>query len=239
MGITKGVKTMTNIFIDIEMIPAQPEDKVKADIEKSVKAPSTMSKPETIQQWHAGEGNYAGAKELAIEEAYRKTALDGRLGEIISVAIATYERTVGIGRYVTEKEIEVIEILLDFIDKTCKKRTSYSEPFFIGHNVCFDLEFLWKRCVINQIKPPFPLLFSGRHGKDFYCTMRAWAGYGKRIKQDDLAESLGIAKKPDDIDGSKVWDYVKAGDIKKVVEYNKYDANTVMEIYKRMNFQKD
>ena len=77
-----------NVFIDIETIPAQPEDKAKQLIAESISAPKTMSKAETIQAWHDGEGKYAGEKEKAIEEKYRKTALDGTTGEIISIAYA-------------------------------------------------------------------------------------------------------------------------------------------------------
>ena len=66
--------------------------------------------------------------------------------------------------------------------------------------------------------------------------MQAWAGYKGRISQDNLAKALGIPGKPDDIDGSKVWDFVKAGKVDRVAEYNTYDVATVVEIHRRINF---
>jgi len=73
-----------NTFLDIETIPQQPEEEVKKFIE--VEAPGNMKKAETIEAWHNGEGKYKGAKEDAIEEKYRKTALNGTYGEIISIS---------------------------------------------------------------------------------------------------------------------------------------------------------
>ena len=45
---------MSNIFIDIETIPEQPEEAVKARIAETIKAPATMKKAETIAEWHNG-----------------------------------------------------------------------------------------------------------------------------------------------------------------------------------------
>ena len=44
------------VFIDIETIPEQPENEVKAEIAKTIEAPATMKKAETIEAWHNGEG---------------------------------------------------------------------------------------------------------------------------------------------------------------------------------------
>jgi predicted PolB exonuclease-like 3'-5' exonuclease len=85
------------------------------------------------------------------------------------------------------------------------------------------------------LNPGIALKWQGRHGIAFFCTMEAWAGFNKRISQDALCEILGLEKKPDDIDGSKVYDYYLAGEIDKIVEYNKHDVKTVREIYKRVS----
>ncbi len=86
------------------------------------------------------------------------------------------------------------------------------------------------------VKPPFKLPFNGRHGSDFFCTQIAWAGFKGRASQDSICNALGIDGKPDDIDGSKVWDFVRDGKVKRVEEYNIDDVEKNREIYKRLTF---
>jgi hypothetical protein len=226
-----------NCFIDIETIPTQPEAETKAEIAKTIEAPATMKKADTIADWHNGAGKYAGVKDAAIEEAYRKTALDGAKGEIISICFADEKDGPSLGfRELHHSEADLLGDVFESICDACAGKGHNSEPYFIGHNVGWDLKFIWHRAVILGVKPPFKLPFGGRHKSDFYDNMQAWAGFGQRISQDNLAKALGIAGKPDDIDGSKVWDFVKAGNVKRVAEYNKYDVDTVIEIYNRINF---
>jgi len=229
-----------NVFIDIETIPAQPEDKTKQLIAESISAPKTMSKTETIQAWHDGEGKYAGEKEKAIEEKYRKTALDGTTGEIISIAYAIKgEETQCFSRTLAEDEKVFIGSIMNDIKSGLSVHNASglgaSPPRFIGHNIRFDLRFLFQRCAVHSIRPAFSFKQYGRHDTDFFCTMEAWAGFGKRISQDNLCKALGIEGKPGDIDGSKVWDFVKAGDIGRVQEYNADDVEKVRKIYARIS----
>lgn len=226
-------KTM-NVFIDIETIPEQPEAETKLEIAKTIEAPGTMKKAETIADWNTGKGKYEGVKDAAVEDAYRKTSLDGAKGEICSIAWK-----IGGGEIVSAarnifSEREILSVLFGQIKAGCNGRP----PFFIGQFIGgFDLKFIFHRAIILGVKPPFGIPFSGRHGKDFYCTQAAWAGHGGRMSQDNLCRALGIAGKPDDIDGSKVWDFYKAGDIDRIEEYNRYDVETVEKIYNRINFK--
>lgn len=232
------------IYIDIETIPAQPEDEVKAEIAKKIKAPASMKKSETIKDWHDGAGKYKGVKIAAIDEAYRKTALDGTHGEIISCVISDgvnfYENSRDLGEseaFLLSKIFGDIESLIGLNNLGPLARAAgHKQAFFIGHNVRFDLKFLWQRAVINNIPPAFKIPFNGRHGKDFFDTMEAWAGYGQTISQDNLCKALGMEGKRDEVKGSNVWDYVKAGQVSKVAQYNKHDVQDVVKIYNRINF---
>ena len=110
-------------------------------------------------------------------------------------------------------------------------------PFFIGQYVAgFDLKFLFKRAVILGVEPPFKLPFSGRHDQHFYDLQQAWEGFGGRASLDSMCKALGIPGKPDDIDGSKVWDFVEAGEYQKVMDYNKLDVEETRAVYRRFNF---
>jgi len=225
-----------NVFIDIETIPQQPEAETKALIAETITAPTAMKKKETIDAWHNGEGKYAGEKDKAIEDAYRKTALDGAKGEVISCVVSDGKEFITEFRTGSNAEPELLKAIFTQIHFMCDNHGSKVDPYFIGHNVAWDLKFLWQRSVICGVKPTFKLPFGGRHKSDYYDNMQAWAGFGQRISQDNLAKALGIPEKPDDIDGSKVWDFVKSGSVQRVAEYNKHDVETVIEIYNRINF---
>lgn len=222
------------VYIDIETIPQQPEDEAKAEIAKTIEAPAQMSKPETIAEWHNGEGKYAGVKDAAIEEQYRKTSFDGAKGEICSVSFAIDfdGEIINFNRgQLSEKEI--LQALFAEVSAGLNSRT----PYFVGHNISgFDLKFLFQRAVINRVNPGFDLCQHGRHGQHYFDTMIAWAGYGGRVSQDNLCKALGIDGKPSDIDGSKVWDFYKSGDIGRIAEYNSDDVLKVREIHKRLAF---
>ena len=221
------------VHIDIETIPQQPEDSAKELIAKEIKAPAAMKKQETIDDWHSGAGKYAYVKDKAIEDKYRATSFDASKGQICSIAFAVDDDD--IISYSSDAGCDG-DLLQDFFDDL-DHRMSGKAPFFIGHYIAgFDLKFIFHRSVINGIRPPFKLPFNGRHDQDFYDNMIAWSGFKDRISQDDLCRALGIEGKPGDINGSKVWDFYKAGGIKKIDEYNRDDVEKSRLIYKRINF---
>lgn len=227
-----------NIFCDIETIPDQSPG-AREEIATSIRHPATLKNPESIQDWHYGTGKYEGVKDAAIEEKWHKTGLDGTYGEVISIAWTASDADWGrnnatiLSIYRDLNKLTEKEMLESWV-KVVRDDLTERPPYFIGHNIKFDLKFLYHRCIINNVDLPFKLPFNGRHGKDYFCTMEAWCGFGQRISQDRLCKALGIEGKPDGIDGSKVWDFVKAGDIERVVEYNKDDVDKVRQIYGRL-----
>jgi len=225
-----------NVDLDIETIPAQPEKEAKALIAETITPPATIKKQETINDWMNGNGKYEGIKEAVIEEQYRKTALDGTKGEIISIAWAVEDNEIEVVSRDYQREGSEKHMLENFFAMLMNSLEG-RPVYFIGHQIArFDLKFIWQRAVILGIRPPFNLPWDGRHDRDFFCTNQAWAGYGNRISQDNLCKALGIEGKPDDIDGSKVWGFVKAGNIERVAEYNRDDVDKNRQIYKRLNF---
>ncbi len=244
-----------NVYFDIETIPCQSgpnnyESFLKAEKE-NFKAPSGLtkgqactdlgitgndakftSKDDAILKW---EQKFADEKAPEVaDEKWRKTSFDGGSGEIISMSWAIEDGDIkSISRALGESEPEMIQGFFDQVNDLLGKRP----PFFIGQFVAgFDLKFLFHRCVVLRMPPPFKLAFNGRHDKDFFCTQIAWAGFKGRMSQDNMCKALGIEGKPGDIDGSKVWDFVKAGDVKRVEEYNRDDVFKVRELHKRLTF---
>lgn len=250
--------------IDIETIPDQREgafDAYLKDAKENFKAPSGLSKKQalidmgldgnrqpqkfwtkddTISEWVKFFKNTDKVKEVA-EDNYRKTSFDGGKGEIISVSYGSVEDGIvdvayrELNNSFTESEL-ILGAFRDIME-LCQRRAHETKPFFVGHNIEFDLKFMFKRAVILGIEPPFDLPFWGRHGSQYYDTMQAWEGFKGTISQNNLARALGIPEKPDDIDGSMVWDFVKRGDAKRVSEYNVYDVETVIDIYNKLNFR--
>ena len=224
---------MTNCVLDIETLPAQPEDEAKARIAETIKPPAAMKKQETIDDWQNGAGKYALAKDVAIEAEYRKGSLDGAKGQICSIAFAVEDGAV----WSESTSCGNDSILLRSFFAAVSNQTKGRPPFFIGHFIgSFDLKFIFHRAVILGIKPPFELPFYGRHGQHFYDTNQAWCGFRDRISQDNLCKALGIEGKPSDISGANVWDYFKAGGIDRIQRYNEDDVEKNRMIYKRLNF---
>ena len=225
-----------NIYLDIETIPEQPENEAKAEIAKIILAPKAMKKAETIKAWHDGEGKYAGEKDKAIDDSYRKTSFDGGRGQVCSIAWAFGDEPVKVA-YQDESTTET-DVLKAFFAAVLARPDKTSSPFFIGHYLAgFDLKFLFHRSIVLGINPEFKLPFDGRHNLHYFCTMMAWCGYGNRISQDNLCKALGLSGKGD-MDGSMVWDAFKAGEYKEISDYNISDVETVRSIYKKLNYIK-
>lgn len=239
-------------FIDIETIPGQGAyESFLKDAVENFKAPSSLtkaqacadlglvgdtakytSKDDVITMW-VDKFSELKAPEVA-EHNWRKTALDGTQGEVISVAWAIEsDNVLSLYREPVASEEEFLDKVFLRIEEDLLGRP----PTFIAHNAPFDLKFLFRRAVILGVEPPFKLPFRGHHGKDYFCTSEAWCEYGERISLNNLCKALGIEGKPDDIDGSKVWDFVKAGDVKRVAEYNEGDVEQLRKVYNRINFK--
>lgn len=251
-----------HLFLDIETIPEQGGyDRFLEEALSNFRAPSDLtktkacadlgitgdkakytSKDDVIVLW-CKEFGKEKAPEVA-EHEWRRTSFNGAKGELVSIAwaleddevISVYRSaTVKDGELTLSSEAEMLKVFYNEVSNKLRMRPAFFVGQFIGG---FDLPFLFHRSVINGVVPPFDINFNGRHGHAFYDTQIAWAGYKGRISQDSLCKSLGIEGKPGDIDGSKVWDFVKAGDVARVAEYNRDDVEKNREIYKRLNFIK-
>lgn len=219
-----------NIYFDIETIPTQSEH-LKNHIQTNLTPPANYKKQETIDAW--------------IEEnrdlAYRKTALNGGFGQIVCIGYAINDnevRTIYFDDWATSER----EILKTFFNELieCYRPSADITPHFIGHNIeNFDLRFIYQRAIVLGIKPPSFLPLNSKSYNNMYIfdTMTEWAGKRNYVSLNEVCLSLGIPTKGDEIDGSKVWDFVQAGELKRVAEYCADDVEKVRAIHKRMAFQ--
>jgi 3'-5' exonuclease len=250
---------IAQLYLDIETIPAQRPDVLAeiceshmAELDAALNAithPANYKDPVKIEEWNATvrQEKVAALKdahEKNVEEAYRKTGLDGSFGHIACVSFAyldsepeklwtadwqdpSYERDLLMG---------LEDLLNDHIPTNMHRAVQV-----VGHNVAgFDLRFLVQRSIITGVRP-HPIINAAAQAKPWeldrvYDTMIQWAGVGKTVSLDKLCKALGMPGKGD-LDGSKVWDAIKNGRIAEVAEYCADDVRKVRAVHQRMTFQ--
>lgn len=231
-----------NIYLDIETIPSQSPE-VKKEIADGITAPAQYKKQESIDQW------LAENRESEADAAWRKTSFDGAYGQIvcISVAIDDAEPVTFWAEDWANYEPRILAEFFKYIEDSTSRALSFGasskiKPVFIGHYVAdFDLRFVFQRAVMLGIKPPSCIPFKAKPwDADVFDTMTEWAGTKGRVSLDKLCKVMGVDRKgteiADEIDGSKVWDFVAAGRIADVAKYCAADVERTRAVYKRLTF---
>lgn len=223
---------MPHLYIDVETLPDQSSSALET-AKEGVKPPGTYKKPESIAGWWAAEG------EAAIEQAWRKTALDGTYGELAMVSYAVDDGPIsthirGKGR---KAERALLQELWRGVESSIKQALS-SEfavvPEFVGHNATFDLRFLYQRSMIRRVRPSVEIPYNAAPwAGGYYDTMYAWAGQRGAISLDNLAKALRV-KNPykGDITGATVWDAWAEGRKEELMEYNRADVAMTRDIHR-------
>lgn len=250
---------MTYLYVDLETVPAQRPDvleEIRASKQADLTAaiadiapPSNYKKPETIEEWWTNEAPKIRAKleagfESEVDEAYRKTGLDGAFGQICVVGFAIDDSKVHTClREDWTDERSVLEdfgcILTDLIPLSDAFTTTV-----VGHNVSgFDLRFLAQRSIVHGVRPHMVIARAAQakpwESDKVFDTMIQWGGPGAKPggSLDKLCKALSIPTPKDgDITGATVWDAVKAGRINEVAEYCKKDVEATRQIHRRLTF---
>ena len=248
-----------DIYIDIETLrsPEAHRLQILDDVKSNFKAPSTLtkgqaaidlglsdaneikftSKDDMIARW---EKELASTKsESVANEVWEKTSFNPNVAPIACICIGWYDdgeyKSAVFAQDEVSNEAEMLEEFHFTVNNICSKNgAQVTKPNFVGHNIAkFDLPFIWKRSVINNVKTCEGVRWvDARHGSNCYDTLTAWAGYGNSISMDKLASILGIKGKGD-IDGSMVYDEWQK-EPQKVIEYCHADVEMVKAIYERL-----
>lgn len=241
-----------NCFLDIETVPAADKQPFIEDAKVNFKAPSGMTKaqagadlglsadeikftsaPDLTARWEREMADKK-APELA-DTNWRKTSLDGTKGRVLSIAWKLQNGSGGLHINNPDDERDTLQSFIAGLSEALGEHGNGRPPFFIGHNVTFDLKFLFRRCVILGIRPPFQLPFHGRHDKDYFCTMEAWCDHGERISLSNLCAALNI-ESSNDIDGSMICDMWLQGKYAEIGAYNQDDVELSMQVYRALTF---
>ncbi|MEF2551018.1 hypothetical protein VQ042_06510 [Aurantimonas sp. A2-1-M11] len=225
------------IFFDIETLPSLDPD-IIADITAGVSPPATMKKPETIAAWMENE------RPAAIEEAVRKTSLDGGLGRLASICWAKADgeilgaHTAGPDGWSEDAERQLIS---GFFAEANAFYEAVAGAVLTGHNIIgFDIRWLWKRAVILGVPVPHWWPLNARPWSPEVCdTMFLWEGpRAKFISQDRLGKILGLGGKGP-IDGSQIAEIWDAGRYEDVLNYNADDVSKCRKMWARITQHTD
>lgn len=201
---------MIKLFFDIETIPADDDLKDTALV--------------ILRDRNSN-------KDKTEAEVYENTSFEGTFGRICCIGIIK-ENYKGI----IKKEVftgKEKDILTDFW------KEAEDVERFIGHNIwAFDLPFIYKRSIINQVRPR-NLNFARYRNMPIYDTMCEWElwNLGAKQKLDTLAKVMGLPTSKDEMDGSMVWQYYQDGRIADIAKYCMKDVELSRKIYYKMTFE--
>lgn len=239
-----------HLYLDIETRPCADREgfiAARGPWPEDTPPPGNYKKAEAIEKWRVGQ---RAAWDADADKEYRNTSLsaaDG--GEILCICAAYYDQygarhefrgrvlrdgeevlSPGEALYIDERN------LLQAWDAWADGRNVSPSTTWLGHNIRrFDVPYLWQRAWINRLNPGPP---PGR--SSMFDIMEEWhcgGLFGREtfIKLDKIARALGIPGKPEDIDGSRVWDvWQEEGGPERVLEYCAEDVRIVEQIHERM-----
>jgi len=214
-----------NVFIDIETLQTQDPDTI-AVLTQAATAPANLVDPVKI----------IAAKEKALNKALEATALDGTYGTICCICWDAGNDIQTVDVLSCGSEYSMLYKFFDIAKSELTGPGGLRQPWFIGHNVSFDLRFLWRRAMIHDIKIPFKIPHNAAPWNNKYtCTMHEWCGAKEYIKLKELCRVLGIDSK-DDIDGKDVGKMWKENP-HAVLEHCRMDVKRLRMIHQRITTQ--
>ena len=123
------------------------------------------------------------------------------------------------------------QLISDFVEKIGQLRAQLIT--FNGHS--FDLPVLRYRAMVNrisaaglQVRPYFH-----RYTEDALDLCDVLGSYvpGGRVKLDEVSKILGLTGKPEGVDGSRVEEMVRAGQIEEVARYCESDVLNTFRVW--------
>ena len=206
------------IFVDIETLPPDRDA-------------STISLPEEVT--------------ACSDEEFRRLALDGDFGRVLTIGLIVEQNEQVTHRGLLGRERQTMMFHLDEA-RTLRgfwkliRGFNVSRDLVVGHNVFdFDLPFLYKRSVIQRVRPSVELPFTRYRSRPIFDTMHQWNKWSPRkfVSLDRLAKVLGLeSSKGQGIDGRLVYDRFCEGCHKEIADYCMRDVELVRESYYRMSF---
>jgi DNA polymerase elongation subunit (family B) len=179
----------------------------------------------------------AGAVEeqrRAEDESYAKSAFDGTFSRIVCIGLLEFSDQMEARSAVAWYGANERELLRQFWARLAQDRPT----LYITHNgLGFDLPFIKKRSIINQVKPSIEINLAKFRSEPVYDTMAIWSNWDTRgwVKLDVLARALQVETKSGS--GEQVAEMWARRQGHELAHYCLQDTYVTYACYCRMNFR--
>lgn len=212
------------LFLDIETVP-EIENFVDLDPE--------------MQQLFEAKTNYQRRESQTAEDFYEKAGIWAEFGKIVCISVGYFMIKGDVRNFrVTSFYGDETKLLRDFSQMLDEY---YRGPQFVlcGHNIKeFDLPFIARRMIINQVSIPEKLQLFGKKPWEIshLDTMELWkfGDYKHFTSLKLLTKILGIPSPKGDIDGSQVAKvFYQENDIDRIIVYCEKDVIATAQVLLR------
>jgi uncharacterized protein YprB with RNaseH-like and TPR domain len=213
------------LFLDIETVPEVENFNVLDDEMKSLWEQKTQ---------------YQRKDEYTPEDFYERAGIWAEFGKIVCISVGYFANKSDIRNFrVTSFFGEEKKILKDF-SALLDNHFNGAQHLLCGHNAKeFDIPFIARRMIINQIVIPAKLNLFGKKPWEIphLDTLELWkfGDYKHFTSLKLLTKILGIPSPKGDIDGSQVAHvFYLEKDIDRIVTYCEKDVIAVAQIFLRL-----
>ena len=168
------------------------------------------------------------------DESYAKSAFDGTFSRIVCIGLLEFSDQMEARSAVAWYGSNERELLRQFWARLAQDRPA----LFITHNgLGFDLPFIKKRSIINQVKPSLDINLAKFRAEPVYDTMAIWSNWDTRgwVKLDVLARALQVETKSGS--GEQVAAMWEKRQGRELAQYCLQDTYVTYACYCRMNFR--
>lgn len=179
-------------------------------------------------------------EDLNAEEVYEKAGIYAEFGKVVCISLGFVlqkegETQIRIKSIANEDEIVLLQEFLDLLN------SYYNSPDFLfcAHNGKeFDIPFLCRRILINNLKIPYMLNVSGKKPWEIkhLDTMELWkfGDFKNYTSLDLLTYVFKIPTPKDDMDGSQVAKvFYQDKDLDRIIQYCEKDVVATIQLFRK------
>ena len=179
-------------------------------------------------------------EDLNAEEVYEKAGIYAEFGKVVCISLGFVlqkegETQIRIKSIANEDEIVLLQEFLDLLN------SYYNSPDFLfcAHNGKeFDIPFLCRRILINNLKIPYMLNVSGKKPWEIkhLDTMELWkfGDFKNYTSLDLLTYIFKIPTPKDDMDGSQVAKvFYQDKDLDRIIQYCEKDVVATIQLFRK------